>query len=106
MNGRKSTIKEKWMGCNPKSHLEVDKWQEREDNSLDPCLTNQWGGGEQTERGEREEEESFRERSSHFSLDFPAIGSSNLGKARGKVDSHCKGYVWVQGLWSFDNSRR
>ena len=51
------------MGCNPKSHLEVDKWQDREDNSLDPCLTNQWEGGEQIERGEREEEESFRERS-------------------------------------------
>ena len=32
--------------CNPKSHLEVDKWQERKDNSLDPCLTNRWGEGE------------------------------------------------------------
>ena len=37
----------------------MDKWQEREDNSLDPCLTNQLGEGEQNERGEREEEESF-----------------------------------------------
>ena len=36
MSGRKSTIKDKWIGCNPKSHLEVDKWQEREDDSLDP----------------------------------------------------------------------
>ena len=59
MRGRKSTIKDKWIGCNPKSHLEVDKWQEREDNSFDPCLTNRLGEGEQNERGERKEKESF-----------------------------------------------
>ena len=59
MSGWKSNIKDKWIGCNPKSHLEVDKWQEREDNSLDPCLTNRLGEGEKRERGEREEEDSF-----------------------------------------------
>ena len=59
MSGRKSTIKDKWIGYNPKSHLEVDKWQEREDNPLDPWLTNRLGEGERRERGEREEEESF-----------------------------------------------
>ena len=54
----------------------------------------------------REKEGSFRVRSSHFSLDFPAIGSANSGEARSKVGLHCKGYVWVPGLWSFDNPER
>ena len=55
------------------------------------------------ERGKRKR--VFRERSSHFSLDFPAISSSNLDEARGKVDPHYKGYAWVPGLWSFDKLR-
>ena len=97
---------DKWIGCNPKSHLEVDKWQEREDNSLDPCLTNQLGGGEQTERGDKEEEESFRERSPHLSLYFPTNGPSNSDETRGKVDPHCKSYAWVLVLWSFETSGR
>ena len=39
----------------------MNKWQEREDNSLNPFLTNRLGEGEgeQRERGEREEKESF-----------------------------------------------
>ena len=78
----------------------------RKDNSLDPFLTNLLGGGEQMERGEKEEEESFKVRSSHFSLDFLAIGSSNLDEARGKVDLHCKSYAWVPVLWSFNNFGR
>ena len=45
-------------------------------------------------------------RSSHFSLNFLAIGPSNPGEARGKVDPHCKGYAWVLGLWSFENFGR
>ena len=48
------------------------------------------------ERGK--EGEIFRERGSIFSLDFLAIGPSNPGEARGKVDPHCKGYAWVPGL--------
>ena len=103
--GRKSTIKDKWIWCNLKSHLEVDKWQEREDNSLDPLLTQSvWGKEEEKERGK--EGESFRERESTFSLYFPTIGLSNPGEARGKVNPHCKGYPWVPILWSFDNSER
>ena len=34
MSGMKSTIKDKWIRCNPKNHLEVDKWHERT-SSLD-----------------------------------------------------------------------
>ena len=37
----------------------------------------------------------FRERSSYFSLYFPAIGRSNRDKTKGKVDPHCKSYAWV-----------
>ena len=33
------------------------------------------------------------------------IGSSDLGEIRGKVDSHCKSYVWVPVLWSFGKLR-
>ena len=57
MSRRKSTIKDKWIGCNLKSHLEVDKWQEREDNSLDPILTQPvWGEGKGKRERERERE--------------------------------------------------
>ena len=53
MSERKSNIKDKWIGCNPKSHLEVDKWQEREDNCLNPTGL---------ERREREKREGKKER--------------------------------------------
>ena len=66
--------------------------------NLDPtCL-----GGKKRERERKKE--FFRERSSHFSIDFPLIGLSNSGETRGKVDPHCKSYAWVPVLWSFDNS--
>ena len=71
---------------------------------LTHALTNQFGRGESKPRKEGEKRRAFRERSSHFSLDFPAIGPSNPGKTRGKVDPHCKSYAWVPILWSFDNS--
>ena len=54
-------------------------------------------------RGGRERKErDFRERSSTFSLEFPAIGPSVSGEARRKVAPHGKGYTWVPVLWSFD----
>ena len=59
---------------------------------------------EQTEK-EGEKKRDSRVRSSHFSLGFPAIGPSNLGEARGKVDPHCKSYAWVPVLWSFNKLR-
>ena len=52
-------------------------------------------------KGERERK-SFKERSSTFSLYFPAIGSSNSGETRGNVDPYCKSYAWLPVLWSFD----
>ena len=101
MSGRKSTIKDKWIGCNPNNHLEVDKWHERT-CSLDPI-----GLRRRKKRKERGKEgESFRERESTFSLDFPTIDPLNPGETRGKVDPHCKSYAWVPVLWSFSNSER
>ena len=64
-------------------------WHERT-SSLDPILTKLVGrregekGKTKIERGEKEEEESFRERSSHFFFDFPMIGLSVSDGARGK----------------------
>ena len=70
---------------------------------LDPNRLRERGEKEKgKERGKRRRE--FRE--STFSLDFSTIGPSTPDKARGKVDLHYKGYAWVSGLWSFDNSRR
>ena len=61
------------------------------------------GGRRKRENRERED---FRERSSTFFLDFLAIGLSNPGEIRGKVDPHCKSYVWVPVLGSFGNFGR
>ena len=44
----------------------------------------------------------FRERSSTFSLKFPATGRSASGEARSKVASHGKDYAWVPDSGSFD----
>ena len=58
------------------------------------------------ERERKRRREFKRERESTFSLDFSATGLSNPGEAKGKVDPHCKGYAWVPGLGSFNNSGR
>ena len=66
----------------------------REDIPLDPSLTKLVGRGKK--RGEKEREgdgRRSRERGSTFSLDFPTIGPSVSGEARGKVlprDNSCK----------------
>ena len=72
-------------------------WHERT-SSLDPILTKlvRRRKGERgrmvTERGEKEEEESFRERSSHFSLDFPVFGPEVSDETRGKELPRDKSY--------------
>ena len=60
------------------------------------------GRGRPTER----ERDLFRERSSHFSLKFPAIGPSDSGEARSKVALHGKDYTWVPVLGSLDKLRK
>ena len=64
-----------------------------------------WGGKERGKEREREKGRDSRERSSTFSLDFPAISPTNSDGARSKVGLRCKGYVWVQVLWSFEKLR-
>ena len=78
----------------------------RKDNSLDPCLTNQFGRGNCKPRKEERKERVFRESVSNLSLEFLVIGPSNPGEPRGKVVPHCKSYTWVPVLRIFDNSGR
>ena len=65
-----------------------DKWH-GEDFSLDLHLDQSGLGGKGGERETKQERErkerDFRERSSTFSLGFPAIGLSVFGEARSKV---------------------
>ena len=79
----------------------LDMWHERK-SPLDPSSPNRFWEKEK----ERENESFCRERVSTFSLNFLVIGQSNLGDPRGKVDPHCKSYVWILVLWSFDNFGR
>ena len=62
--------------------------------------------GERKERERNREREGkcgiFRERSSTFSLKFPAIGQLASGEARSKVAPHGTDYAWVPILGSFD----
>ena len=48
----------------------------------------------------------FRERSSTFSLEFPAIGPSVSGEARSKVAPQGKSYAWVPILRRFDKLQK
>ena len=66
--------------------------------------------GERKERESNREREGkcgiFRERSSTFSLKFPAIGPLDSGEATSKVAPHGKDYTWVPVLGSFDKLRK
>ena len=73
-------------------------WHERT-SPLDPTDSM----GEKRGKIEREEGRiNSRVRSSHFSLDFSTIRSSNLDETRSEVYPHYKSYAWVPVLWSFD----
>ena len=48
----------------------------------------------------------FRERSSTFSLSFPAIGPLASNEERSKVASHGKDYMWVPVLGSLDKLQK
>ena len=95
---------DKGIRCNLRSQWELDTWQVR-GHQVDPYLLPNSLGGKGRERKEEIERE-FRVRSSHFSLDFPAIEPTASGETRGKVDPNGKGYMWVPVFWSFDNSGR
>ena len=79
----------------------------REDNSLDQVYATSLGERGGTNRGKGERKCGiFRERSSTFSLEFPAIGLSVFGETRSKVAPHGEGYAWVPVLGSFDKLRK
>ena len=93
----------RWIRGNPK-RLRIGQVASEMTSHLTLIFSQSRGEEEREMEGEKGEE-GVRERNSTFSLDFPAIGPSNPGEARGKVDPHCKGYAWVLGLWSFDKLR-
>ena len=64
--------------------------------------------GEEKEQTEKREGkcEIFRERSSTFSLEIPAIGLASSDEAKSKVAPHGKDYAWVPVLGSFDKLRK
>ena len=62
--------------------------------------------GEKEKTEERGKVWDFRERSSTFSLEFPAIGTASSEEARSKVAPHGKDYTWVPVLGSFDKLRK
>ena len=79
----------------------MDTWHERT-SPLDQVSQLVWGEEKKEgERGTERERDIFRERSSHFSLKFSAIGPSVSGEARSKVSPHDKGYAWVPVLGEF-----
>ena len=88
-------IQGRWIGDkgNPRSHLELDKWQVREHLTWLLSSPN-WLGErvKEREKGKTNLRGRVRERGSTFSLHFPTIGPSVSGKARGKVFPRDKSY--------------
>ena len=81
-------------------------WQERT-ILLTKLIQPVWVRKREKKRGIGERKEwDFRERSSTFSLGFPAIGPLVFGEARSKVAPHSKGYEWVSVLGSFDKIQK
>ena len=99
-----------------KSKVSNEKWTCGDERTSPLDQVSQISLGEEKKRegtnGERERErEGFRERSSTFSLSFPAIGPSAIrpsasGEARSKVALHGKDYTWVPVLGSLDKLRK
>ena len=84
-----------------------EKWTcgDERTSPLDQVFQPGLGGKEEREREQTEERGKvwdFRERSSTFSLEFPAIGQASSNEARSKLAPHGKDYTWVPALRSFD----
>ena len=107
MSGRKSTIKDKWIGRKSKEPIRNGHVASEITSHLTTIFSQPvWGEGKRGRDLEREKKKRILERDSTFSLNFPAISPSNSDETRGKVDPHCKSYAWVPVLWSFGNSKR
>ena len=107
MSGRKSTIKDKWIGRKSKESIRNGHVASEMTSHLTTSFSQPvWGEEKRGRVRDSEKEEDFRERGSTLSLNFSAIGPLNSDETRGKVDPHCKSYAWVPILWSFENSER
>ena len=87
-----------------------EKWTRGDERTSPLDQVSQISLGEEKREREREQTERkrdlFRERSSTFSLKFPAIGPSASGEARRKVALHGKDYAWIPVLGSFHKLRK
>ena len=95
MSGRKSTIKDKWIGRKSNEPIRNGHVESEMTSHLTTIFSQPiWGEGERGRDRERERKRRyFRVRSSHFFLGFLVIGPSNFDETRGKVDPHCKSYA-------------
>ena len=76
-----------------RANEKLDMWQVK-GQALSPSWTKLWDGRKEKSRKERgRKRESFRERDSTFSLNFPTIEPAVSGRARGRVQSHDKGFA-------------
>ena len=82
----------------------------KEDLSLVPILTKWIGRERDREKESKRKREGkcgiFRERSSTFSLSFPAIGPAGSDEARSKVAPHDTDYAWIPDMGSFDKLQK
>ena len=91
------------------SQWKLDTWQVRGQFSYPNLDQMDWERKREEEESKRKREGKcgiFRERSSTFSLEFPAIGPANSDEARSKVAPHGKDYAWVPVLRSFGKLRK
>ena len=90
-----------------RANEKLDMWQVK-GQALSPSWTKKWDGGKEKEQKEIGiKRESFRERDSTFSLNFPTIKPAVSGGARGRVQPHGKGFSLRPELGSFEkNSKR
>ena len=106
MSGRKSTIKDKWIGRKSNETIRNGHVASEMTSHLTTIFSQLvWGEGRREKYTKGEGECAFRVRSSHLSLSFLAIRPAVPGKTRGKVDLHYKSYVWVLEVWSFEKLR-
>ena len=82
-----------------------EKWTRGDERTSPLDQVSQISLGEEKREKKRKIEEKcgvFRERSSTFSLKFPAIGPAASDEARSKVAPHGEDYTWVPVLRSLD----
>ena len=100
---------DKWIGCNPKSHLELDMWQVRGHLTRllsSPNRLGEMGKGREKGKPNLGGRVRERERGSIFSLDFLTMGPSVFDEARGKISSSRQGLRIETGVGEFRQTPR